>query len=173
MTGTRGAAVLVVGLAGMLLALAGISAWQGTSRLRDRGGERAQVEAAARAFVKAYGSFDTRDPGGYRDRLLALSIGSLRDILAGSEVDPVAVAQNRTVRTWVTSVEVTALSGGQATASLTTEQERTDIDPASGHQRAELVRQQVTCRLTRVDGRWLVAEYRLLSEHRQGPGTGS
>jgi len=173
MTGSRGAAVLVVGFAGLLLALAGVSAWQGTSRLRDRGGDRGQVEAAARAFVKAYGSFDSRDPTGYREHLLALSTGSIRDALTVAEVDPVALARSRTVRTWVVSVEVTALAGGQATASLVTEQERTEVDPASGHPRAELVRQRVTCRLIRVDGRWLVAEVRLLGEERQGPGTGS
>ncbi len=170
MTGNRGAAVLVVGFAGLLLVLAGVSAWQGTARLSNRGGERAQAEAAARAFVKAYGTFDYRDPAGYRDHLLTLSTGSILTALAGSEVDPVALARRQTIRTWVLSVEVTALARNQATALLTADQERGEVDPVTGNQRAIVVRQRVICRLKRVGGRWLMAEVRLLGEEPQGSG---
>jgi hypothetical protein len=173
MTSNRGVVVLVVGLAGLLLALAGVSAWQGTARLSGRGNEREAVATAARAFAKAYGGFDYRDPAGYRDHLLTMTTGTIHAVLAASEADPVAVAQRRTTSMRVASVEVTALAGHQATAVVVADQERIEIDPASGLQREEIIRQHLMCRLARVDGRWLVAEVRLLGEQRPGLGMGS
>jgi hypothetical protein len=169
--GSRGAMVALVGLAGLLLVLAVVSGWQGTSRLTDRSDETAAVEKAARSFVEAYGTFDFRDPGSYRERLLTLTTGSVREALAMSRVDPVALGQQRTMTTQVVAVEVTALSEGGATASVTAEQLRRGTDPASGQLTEERVLQRVACRLVREEGRWLVAEFRLLSEEPKGPGT--
>ncbi len=69
------------------------------------------------------------------------------------------------------AVEVTALSEDGATASVTAEQLRRGTDPASGRLTEERVLQRVACRLEKEGGRWLVAEFRLLSEEPKGPGT--
>lgn len=168
MNGNRGAVVIMIGLAGLFLAVAGASAWQGTARLAGRGSDRGEAGATARAFVEAYGTFDHRDAQGYRERLLGLSTGDLHAAVAESAVDPMAVAQARTLHTTVQSVQVTALAGGDAAATVVAEQQRTELDPATGRLRQTVVRQRVSCRLTQVEGRWLVAEFRLVVEE---PGT--
>jgi len=167
--GGRGAMVALVGLAGLLLVLAVVSGWQGTNRLTDRSDETAAAEEAARSFVEAYGTFDFRDPDSYRERLLTLATGSVREAVAASQVDPVALGQQRTMTTRVVAVEVTALSDDEATASVTAEQLRRGADPASGRLLEERVLQRVACRLVREGDRWLVAEFRLLSEEPQRP----
>ncbi len=171
MIGGRGAMVALVGLAGLLLVMAVVSGWQGTARLTDRGGDSKAVEEAARAFVEAYGTFDFRDPGGYRDRLLALTTGFVREAVQASEVDSVALGQQRTMTARVVAVEVSALSEDEATVSVTAEQLRRGVDPASGRLLEERVLQRVACRLVLEGGRWLVAEFRLLSEEPHRTGT--
>lgn len=173
MIGGRGAMVALAGLAGLLLVLAVVSGWQGTTRLTDRSDETAAVEEAARSFVEAYGTFDFRDPNSYRQRLLALATGSVRAAVVASEVDPVALGQQRTMTTRVVAVEVTALSEDGATASVTAEQLRRATDPASGRLTEERMVQRVACRLEKEGGRWLVAEFRLLSEEPTEPGAQS
>jgi hypothetical protein len=162
--------VAVVGLAGLLLVMALVSGWQGTTRLTGRGDDTAAVEEAARGFVEAYGTFDFRDQESYRQRLLPLTTGTLREAIASSQVDPVAVSQQRTIATRVVAVQVTALSQDQATASVTGEQVSRSVDAATGRLVEDRVVQQVACRLEREDNQWLVAEFRLLSEERQVPG---
>lgn len=171
MTGGRGAMLVVVGLAGILLVVAVVSGWQGTNRLTGRGNESGEVEEAARSFVEAYGTFDFRDPDAYRKRLLALTTGSVRAAVMSSQVDPVALGQQRTMTTRVVAVQVTALSEDEATASVTAEQLRRDVDPAFGRLTEERVLQRVACRLVREPGGWRVAEFRLLSEDPQRSGT--
>ena len=169
----RGAMLALAGLAGLLLVLAVVSGWQGTTRLTDRSDETAAVEEAARSFVEAYGTFDFRDPDSYRERLLALTTRTVRDAVVASEVDPVALGQQRTMTTTVVSVEVTALSEDGATASVTAEQLRRGTNAASGRLTEERVVQRVACRLVREGDRWLVAEFRLLSEEPIEPGAQS
>ena len=98
-----------------------------------------------------------------------LNIG-LGVAVAASQVDPVALGQQRTMTTRVLAVEVTALSEDGATASVTAEQLRRGTDPASGRLTEERVLQRVACRLDKEGGRWLVAEFRLLSEEPIEPG---
>jgi hypothetical protein len=162
--------VAVAGLAGLLLVMALVSGWQGTTRLTSRGDDTAAVEERARGFVEAYGTFDFRDQESYRQRLLPLTTGPLGQAIASSQVDPVAVSQQRTITTRVVAVQVTALSQDQATASLTAEQVSRTVDETTGQLVEEEVVQQVACRLVREGGQWLVAEFRLLSEERQVPG---
>lgn len=173
MIGERGAMVALAGLAGLLLVLAIISGWQGTTRLTSRGDDTKAVEEAARAFVEAYGTFDFRDPESYRQQLIILTTDPVRDAVASSQVDPVALGQQRTITTRVVAVQVSALSNDEATVSVTAEQLRRSVDPSSGRLLEERVLQQVACRLALEDGRWLVAEFRLLSEEPQGQTSGS
>lgn len=99
MIGGRGAMVALAGLAGLLLVLAVVSGWQGTTRLTGRGDDTRAVEEAARSFVEAHGTFDFRDPDSYRERLLVLTTGTVRAAVAASEVDPAALGQQRTMTT--------------------------------------------------------------------------
>ena len=167
MIGGRGAMLALAGLAGLLLVLAVVSGWQGTTRLTDRSDETAAVEDAARSFVEAYGTFDFRDPDSYRQHLLALTTGSVREAVAASQVDPVALGQQRTMTTSVVSVEVTALSEEGATVSVTAEQVRRIVDTTSGLLVDERVRQTADCRLVKEAGSWRVAEFHLRSEEPQ------
>src|SRR3972149_6825672 len=73
MIGGGGAMLALAGLAGLLLVVAVVSGWQGTSRLTGRGDDARAVEETAQAFVEAYGTFDFRDPDSYRERLLTLT----------------------------------------------------------------------------------------------------
>jgi hypothetical protein len=164
MMGGRGAMVALAGLAGLLLVMAVVSGWQGTTRLTNRGDDTKAVEEAAQALVQAYGTFDFRDPESYRQQLLALTTDSLHDAVASSQVDPAAASQQRTITTRVVSDQVSALSDDQATVSVTAEQLRRSVDPSSGRLIEERVLQRVACRLVLQEGRWLVAEFRLLSE---------
>jgi hypothetical protein len=160
---------VVAGFAGLLLIMAVFSGWQGASRLTTRGNETEAVEEAARAFVQAYGTFDFRDLESYRQRLLSLTSGTVRDAVAGSQVDPVAAGQQRTTTTNVASVSVTAVSNDAAAASVTAVQLRRSVDPESGRLIEEQVLQRVACRLTREGDQWLVTEFRLLSEEPVNP----
>jgi len=162
--GGRGAMVALVGLAGLLLVMAVVSGWQGTTRLTGRGDDTKAVEAAARAFVETYGTFDFRDPESYRQRLLALTTGPVWEAVAGSQVDPVALGRQQTMTARVVTVQVSALSDDEATVSVTAEQLRRSVDPSSGRLLEERVLQRVACRLALEGGHWLVAELRLLSE---------
>ena len=172
MTAGRGPGYALFALAALLAAVAVTSAWSGASRLAGRGedgaaraaADAASVEAAASAFVSAYGGFDYRDPDGYTARLAALAGGELRAALAGAAVDPAAVAGRRTSRTAVESVSATALSGTAAEARVRSLQQRSWLDAASGRAAGEEVTQQVRLRLVREGGRWLVTEVVLLGE---------
>lgn len=164
----RVALAVVVGFGGLLLAFAGVSGWQGATRLAGRGSQARDVETAARSFVEAYGSFDFRDPTAYRQQLLPLTSGSVRAAIAGAGVDPVALGQQRRTTTTVLSARVTTLAKDAATAGVTAEQVQSGVDPASGQATEERVRQEVACRLVRQGGRWLVTDFRLLSEEPLG-----
>lgn len=160
----RGPALAVLGLAGLLLAIAVASAWSGAARLGDRADETEAVEEAAAGFVVAYGTFDFRDPDRYTTRLIGLTTGEFRRAIAAAEIDPAAAQQRRSMSAEVESVAVTALSGGVAAATVEATQLRRSVDAASGRLAEENVRQRVSCRLVREHGRWLVSELRLLSE---------
>lgn len=164
MTGGRGVMLILGGLAATLLAIAMVSGWQGANRLQGQGEGMGEVEEAARLFVEAYGTFDFREPTAYRDRLLALSTGDVHAAVAASQVDPTALGQQQTMTTGTVSVQVTAYSDTEATVAATTEQTRRAVDATTGQLREQRLRQHVTCRLVRVEGRWLVAEFRLRSE---------
>jgi len=160
----RGPAYALLGLAGLLLAIAVSSGWSGATRLADREDDRGAAEAAAAAFVTAYGTFDFRDPDGYTTRLVELTAGELRTAIAGAAVDPAAVTQQRASAVRIESVSVTALSDVAATASVRATHERSRLDPASGGLIEEHVTQHVSLRLIREGERWLVAELLVLGE---------
>lgn len=122
------------------------------------------VEDAAREFVEAYGTFDFREPDADRTRLMGLSTGAVYEAVSTSQVDPASVGQQQTIATDSVTVDVTALSAAAATVSATVEQTRRAIDPATGQLREQRLRRHVACRLVLVDGRWLVAEFRLTSQ---------
>jgi len=169
MIGNRGAVVLLAGLAGLLLVLAVVSGWQGTARLSGRTDESARVEEAVRAFINAYGTFDFRAPDAHRQQLLDFTTGDLRAAVLASETDPAALVRKSDMTTQVTAVQVTALSGDAATASVTAVQYSQGVDPASGRQTEDRVSRRQICRLVREGGRWLVAEVRLVSEEPREP----
>lgn len=160
----RGPAYALLGLAGLLVAIAVSSGWSGASRLADREDERAAVEAAASEFVTAYGTFDFRDAEGYTAHLVALTVGELRTAIAEADVDPSAVAHQRTSMVHIEAVSVTALSDVAATATVRATHERTRLDEASGRLIEERVTQHISLRLVREGKRWLVAELLVLGE---------
>lgn len=161
MSGGRGVMLILGGLAATLLVIALASGRQGANRMRDQGEGMGEVEEAARLFVEAYGTFDFREPNAYRERLLSLSTGDVHAAVATSQVDPTALGQQQTMTTGTVSIQVTAYSDTEATVSVTTEQTRRAVDVGTGRLREQRLRQHVTCRLVRVEGRWLVAEFRL------------
>jgi hypothetical protein len=164
--------LVIAGFASLLLIIAIFSGWQGTARLTSRGDDTKAVEAAARAFVEAYGTFDFREPAAYRRRLLAVTGGAVREATLASGVDPVAVGQRRTMTTRVVSVSVNALSEDAASASVTSEQVRRGVDAETGQLIEERVRQRIACRLAREGDRWLIVEFRLVSEELLNPTPG-
>jgi hypothetical protein len=136
-------------------------------RLTSRSDDTRAVEEAATAFVEAYGTFDFRDPDSYQQRLLALTTGQVRKAVLDAGVDPAALGQQRTMTAKVITVDVTALLDNEATASVTSEQTRRTVDPASGRLAGERVVQIADCRLVKEAGRWRVAEFHLRSEEPQ------
>jgi len=160
----RGPAYALLGLAGLLVAIAVSSGWSGATRLADREDERAAVEAAASAFVTAYGTFDFRDSSGYTARLVALAAGELHDAIVEAHVDPAAIEEQRASAVRIESVSVTALSDIAATATVRATHERTRLDQFSGRLIDERVTQHVSLRLVRKDGRWLAVELLVLGE---------
>lgn len=164
MTGGRAAGYALLGCSALLLVIAVLSGWSGAQRIGSREHETRAVEAAAAAFVTAYGSFDHHDPNAYATGLVPLTAGPLHDALAQASVDPDAARLQRGIATNVESVSVTALSATAATASVTAVQERRWSDPTLGTAQQQVIRQHVTCRLVQEDGRWLVVELRVQSE---------
>jgi len=160
----RGAGYALFGLAGLLLAVAVTSGWHGVARLMGREGETAAVRTVAASFVAAAGTYDFADAGSYTHRLEPFTTGELRDALTAAALDPTVWTQRRSVATEVESVSVTALSNEAAVAIVTAIQSRHWSDAAFGRDTEQHVRQRTSCRLVREDGRWLVAEIRLLSE---------
>ncbi|MPZ99106.1 MAG: hypothetical protein GEU80_07155 [Dehalococcoidia bacterium] len=169
MIGGRGAGYALLGLAGLLLAIAIASGWNGASRLVSREDDTDAVAAAASAFVSAYGTFDFRDQVTYTTRLATLTTGTLREAIGAAALDPAATPQQRSITTAVETVSVTALSKQEATVVVTALQERRWVDPTLRQSLHEQVRQRVICRLVVADGRWLVAELRLQSEQPARP----
>ncbi|MPZ50268.1 MAG: hypothetical protein GEU75_13390 [Dehalococcoidia bacterium] len=164
MTGQRGAMFILAGFAGLLLVIALFSGFQGVNRLSGRGDDSVAVEAVARQFAEAYGTYDYREPERFRERLLELTTGVVRATAANPEPDPVAIGQRRVTTSRVVSASVSALSVDAAAVSVTVEQVRRSIDPESAEPVEEHVRQRVNCRLVREGDRWLVAEFRLMFE---------
>lgn len=164
MTGGRAASYALLGCGALLLVLAVLNGWRGAQGIGSREHDTRAVEAAAAAFVTAYGSFDHRDPDAYTVRLVALTAGALREAVARAAVDPDAARLQRGIATDIESVSVTALSATAATAAVTAVQERRWQDPALGTAQQQVIRQHVTCRLVQEDGHWLVAELRVQSE---------
>jgi hypothetical protein len=160
----RGAAISVLGLAGLLLTIAVTSAWGGATRLGERADEREAVELAAANFVVAYGTFDYRDPASYTTRLIGLTAGELQPAIAAAEIDPDAGTQQRSISIDVESVTVTALADGVAVVAVEATQLSRWIDATSRQFVEQNVKQRVSCRLVREDGRWLVSELLLLSQ---------
>ncbi len=160
----RGAGYALFGLAGLLFAVAVASGWHGVSRLLGREDQTTAVRTVAAAFGAAAGTYDFADAGSYAHRLEPVAIGELRDALAATVIDPTVRTQRRSVATEVESASVTSLSDKEAVAIVTTVQARHWVDAASGRETEQDVRQRTSCRLVRGDGRWLVAEIRLLSE---------
>ncbi|MCK9495901.1 MAG: hypothetical protein M0R75_10480 [Dehalococcoidia bacterium] len=172
MTGGRGAGLALLALAGVLFMVAVVSGWSAASGLQGREGTARAVEQAATDFVAAHGTFDYRDPHVYAQRLVPLTSGLLHTALAAAAVDPAALGAERSVTTRIERVSVTALSDDAATAVVTAVQVRRWVDRAaasSDHQQLqETVRQRMTCRLVREDGRWLVAAVHLESVEQVG-----
>lgn len=164
MIGGRGAGYALLGLAAVLFAIAVASGWSGASRLTGRADETRAVEAAAIAFVTAYGTFDYRDQETYTAQLAPLATGVLREAITAAALSPEASRQQRSLSTRIEAASVTALSGPDATVAVTARQERRWVDPALSQSLHEEAMQRVVCRLVREDGRWLVAELRLQSE---------
>ena len=160
----RGAAYALLGLSGLLFAIALGSGWSGASRLAARSDESAAVAEAASAFVVAYGSFDFRDPGGYIPRLAALTAGELHDAVTRAVVDPQAIAGQRAATATVDAASVTALSDVAGTVSVRSTHRRSWLEPSSGALIHEQLVQTVSLRLVREGGRWLVAELAVTSQ---------
>ncbi|MEX1022419.1 MAG: hypothetical protein WD058_04660 [Dehalococcoidia bacterium] len=165
----RGAGYALFGLAGLLLAVAVASGWHGVARLVGREVETTAVQTVAVSFVAAAGTYDFADAGSYAHRLEPFAVGELRDVLAPAVLapavlDPTVRTQRRSVATEVESASVTSLSDEAAVAIVTAVQSRRWFDAASGRETEQHVRQRTSCRLVHEDGRWLVAEIRLLSE---------
>jgi len=164
MTGGRRAGYALLGFAAVLFVVAAFGGWRGAERITAREDQTRAVEQAAADFVRAYGTFDHASPDTYTARLVDLTGGALRDALAASAVDPDAASLQREIATRIETASATSLSPTGATAVVTAIQERRWRDPALGEARTEAVRQRITCRLVREEGRWLVVEMRLEAE---------
>jgi hypothetical protein len=157
----------LVGLAGLLLALAVVSGWRGTHRLTSRSDDTHAVEQAATDFVEAYGTFDFRDSASYQERLLALTTGQVRQAVLAAAVDPAAVAQQQTMTSHVTAVTATAMSDSEATTSVTATQTKRSVDPATGVLSDQQTTEIADCRLVKEGGSWRVAELHIRSAETQ------
>lgn len=153
--------VVLGGFTVLLLALAGLSGWQGVARLTGRDDATGEVQDVARAFAEAYGTVDARAPDAYQERMLRLTTGRLHAALLQMDVAP-AATQGRTLTTRVLSVQVTSLVHARATADVIVEQRRQTVDPATGGAWEDQVGARLICRLVRTGGRWLVEEVRLV-----------
>ena len=159
MTARRAAALSLAGLAALLLAAGVSGALSGASRLAGPGGGGAgeAARAAAAAFAEAHGTFDYREPGAYTARLAELAGGELRRAIAAAAVDPGAAAARLVMRARAESAALVSLSGEEALVVVEALLWRTEDG-------AELsVRQRVSVRLARGEGRWLVSGLRLLT----------
>jgi len=163
-SGGRVTGYALLGVAGLLFVVAAFSGWRGAQGIAGREDDTRSVEAAARKFVLAYGTFDYREPNTYAARLSGLATGALREVLSEAAIAPDARTMQRRISTHIEAISVTALSETQATTAVTAVQERRWSDPVIGTALSEAVRQRVTCRLVREDGRWLVVELRMQSE---------
>ena len=168
MSGGRGAAYALLGFAGLLLALAVASGLSGATRLADRGEESEAAAASASQFVIAYGNFDYRTADAYLVGLASLTAGELNEDVLLADVDPEAIAQQRTTTALIDSVTVTALSERIASATVRSTHRRSWVDPASGQGVDEHVTQHVSVGLVREGERWLVAELFVLGEEPVG-----
>jgi hypothetical protein len=163
--GRRVGAVLV-GLAFLLLGLAGMSAWQGAARLRGRDTERARAVATARGFVEAAGTFDYRAPNAQHTRLAALTAGVLHETFAAAQPDPSAVAQQRVATVRILTISVLSLARDEAHIDVTSQQWQRGLDPATSQPVEATVQQRLTLRLVRVPDTdaWRVSAMRVVTE---------
>lgn len=159
----RRAGYALCGLACVLIVIAAISTWRGVSRLTASESKATTISAAAATFVTRAGTSAPQDADGYARRLAPLAGGALLDALTQARVDPVVLELRRTVTTRVESVAITSHADDRAVATVRALQSRRWVD-GRGRVLSEQVRQHTSCRLTRVDGRWLVVEVRLLAE---------
>lgn len=164
MNARRGPMFAVFGLGALLLLIALVSAWTGAHRLTQRDDQASEAKAAAVAFVQAYGTFDAQSAASYTPRLASLTSGDLHQALIAARVDPTASAQQASMSVETTNASVTSLSREAATVSVLATQRRAQLEPVSGTRSEEVVEQQVACRLVRLGGRWLVVEFRLVSQ---------
>jgi hypothetical protein len=164
----RASAYALLGLAALLTVVAVSSVCNGTSRLLAGEDARVRVEAAARGFVEAYGTFEAESAAHYHARLHRHTTGELHAALTSARLDPAAVAERRSIHTDIESVTVNALSRETAAVDVTALQTRRWIDRSSGEPVLESVRQRVAFALVEEDGRWLVREMRLVAEQAAG-----
>ena len=78
-------------------------------------------------------------------------------VFAGAPWRRSAACWSHTMSIRVVAVQVSVLSNGEATVSVTAEQSRRSVDPASGRLLEERVLQRVACRLVLEEGCWLSA----------------
>ncbi len=159
----RPAGYALLALAGLLLLVAGLSAWRGVARLAGHDRAEAAAESAALAFVEAAGTFATGQVEAYATSVMPVATTELQAALIGELNDPATLVQSRSAATSAERAVITSLDGSAAMVTVTAVQTRTWLDARSGRLTEE-VRQHTTCRLVRRDGQWLVAEHRVLSE---------
>ena len=159
----RSAGYTLLALAGLLLLVAGLSAWSGVARLAGYDRVEAAVESTARAFVETAGTFAAGEATAYNASLVRTTTPGLRMVLVGELTDPATVVQARVAATSVEHVAITSLAGDGAVVTVISVQTRSWLDVRSGRL-TEQVRQRTACRLERRDGHWLVAERDVLSE---------
>lgn len=161
-------AVVAGGLALVLLAAMAGSGCEAVDRLAARSDAAAAVERTAAAFVVQAGSVDPASADRYAAALLPLATGPLQHALLTAVADPRAGARERRATVRVERTVLTALSAEAASVTVVAVQSRRWSDARAGRQQ-EAVRQWIACRLEAVDGRWLVAELRVLAEEPADP----
>ena len=165
MTSFRGTVVLgVAGIAVLTLNL--VSAHQ---IVRPWFQSATQIQMAAQVageFVEAYGSFNYRDPAAYRERLLGLTEGPLRDAFRSGGADPAAIGQQQTQQTNLLHTRVSTIDDRRATVTVKAKQTIVMAGKAVHHRLREF-----TCTLAQTasdegtqSGPWRVVTFRLVAE---------
>ncbi len=170
MRGSR-TAVALIGMAGLVAMMSIASVVQRVSTWAPSQADSEAPFWVARSFVEAYGTFDYRAPDFYRERLLPLTAGPLKESLEISTTDPVAIGQQQVRETRVMEAHQTATVRGKVTVAVRAEQVlRRPATPSSQALETRMV-QQLICDLVQVavgddkrDESWRVVNFRLLSE---------